>query len=266
MSAAVVALAHEEDGRGHPLILLHAFPLHRGMWAPQREALAGIGRLVLPDLRGFGESPEGEGPATMDAMAADVLALADRLGIGRFVLGGLSMGGYVSLALLRRAAERVSGLVLADTRPGADTEEARANRRAVIERLREGGTAVLEETMMGPLFSERAPSAHPEIVERVRGWIRAVSPTGAAAALEGMARRPDSLALLESYPGPVLVLVGEEDRLTPPSESDAMAAAAARSRLVRIPEAGHLSNLEAHRAFSAALAEHWKACADRETP
>jgi pimeloyl-ACP methyl ester carboxylesterase len=264
MSADVVTLAHEEEGRGQPLILLHAFPLHRGMWAPQREALAGVGRLVLPDLRGFGASPEGTGPALMESMADDVLALADRLGIARFVLGGLSMGGYVSLALLRRAPERVSGLFLADTRCVADTDEARASRRASRERLLAEGTAVLEETMIGPLFSERTPRESPELVETVRGWIRSVSPTGAAAALEGMARRSDTRAVLENYEGPVLVLVGEEDTLTPPPESEAMAAAAPHSRLVRIPGAGHLANLEADRAFSAALAEHWKACADRE--
>jgi pimeloyl-ACP methyl ester carboxylesterase len=234
------------------------------MWGPQREALAGAGRLVLPDLRGFGQSPEGEGPATMEAMADDVLTLADRLGIDRFLLGGLSMGGYVSLALLRRAPERVAGLVLADTRCGADTDEARANRRSTRERLLAEGATVLEEAMIGPLLSERAPRESPELVERVRDWLRSASPTGAAAALEGMALRSDTRAVLESYEGPVLVLVGEEDRLTPPPESEAMAAAAPRSRLVRIPGAGHLANLEADRAFSSALAEHWKACADRE--
>jgi pimeloyl-ACP methyl ester carboxylesterase len=264
MTASIVPLAHEEEGSGHPLLLLHAFPLRRELWEPQRASLAGIGRLVLPDLRGFGASPEGSGAATMEAMAADVLALADRLGMERFVLGGLSMGGYVSLALLRAAPERVSGLVLADTRSGADTGEAREGRRATAARLLLEGSGVLEESMLGPLLSERTPVERPELVETVRGWIRAASPTGAAAALEGMARRPDSRAALESYAGPVLVIVGEEDRLTPPPESEAMARAAPRSRLLRLPGAGHLANLEAPEAFSTALAEHWKACAAKE--
>ena len=219
------------------------------MFEPQWSALAQRARFIVPDLRGFGGSNVPAGPSEMGAMADDVLALLDHLGIGSAVVGGVSMGGYVSLALLRNDPGRVRALVLADTQTSADDAQGRAVREATAQEvLAKGSPALL------PLLDRLlGASATPELRARVWRWMTAGSPEGQAAALRGMALRPDARDILARFGGPVLVVVGTEDVITPPAKARAMAELVPGAELVEIPGAGHLANLEQAAAFNAAL-------------
>lgn len=243
-------LAYREAGEGLPLLLVHAFPLSGAMWQPQLDGLAPHMRVIAPDLRGFGDSPLGQPPATLEQYADDLAALLDGLGIAQTALGGLSMGGYIAFAFLRKYRERVTALVLADTRAGPDSEEARQGRQRNAELAEREGAAPIAAQMLPKLL---APSAAPELRAQVEALIQANHGPGIAAALRCMAARPDSSLLLPTIDVPTLVLVGTEDTLTPPEEARAIQASVASSTLVEIPGAAHLANLEAPEPFNAAL-------------
>ena len=252
-----IAVAYDDAGSGAPVVLLHGFPFNRTMWRGQAQAVGEAWRFITPDLRGQGDTSLGEteGAATMEEMAADVAALLDELGVGRAVVGGLSMGGYVALAFCRAFPERVRALVLADTRAGADTDEARRTREENARRALSEGMAPITDAMLPKLLSAETREHRPEIVERVREMMLATKPEGAAAALRGMALRHDQTDLLREIEAPALIVVGSEDAVTPPSEAEAMNAEIKDSRLVRIEGAGHLSNVERPEEFNLALVE-----------
>lgn len=236
---------------GH-VVLLHAFPLSARLWRPQVAAAPANWRFAAPDLPGFGASPD---PPTddMDGMARAVLRALDDLGLERAVIGGLSMGGYVTLALYRLAPERFSGMILADTRATPDTDAQREGRRKMIATVRAKGPGAIADEMLPKLLGATTQRARPAVVADARAMIDSNTPAAIAAALEAMAGRPDSTPLLSSIKVPTLVLCGEEDVLTPPSDSEALHAGIPESSLVMLPSAGHLSNLEAPDPFSAAL-------------
>ena len=219
------------------------------MFEPQWTALGDRARFVVPDLRGFGESDGGSGPSEMSALADDVLGLLDHLGVGPAVVGGVSMGGYVSLALLRNDPGRVRALMLADTQTSADDEQARANREMTARDVLAKGSAALLPGVAKLL----GPGASAALGGQVAGWITAGVPEGLAAAQRGMALRPDSRDILARFGGPVLIVVGADDVLTPPAKARAMAELVPGAELVEIPGAGHLANLEQPAAFNAAL-------------
>ncbi|MCA1683005.1 MAG: alpha/beta hydrolase [Actinobacteria bacterium] len=259
MPTATVAgtpIRYLDAGHGHPaVVLLHAFPLQAAMWDDQVEALAGRWRVLAPDLAGFGSTPPPAEPraATMGDAATTVAGLLDHLGLGPVVVGGLSMGGYVAFALLRSRPELVAGLVLADTRAGADTPEVAERRTAQEAQVAERGTAELVEPMLASLLSDETRAERPEVVDRARSLMAANPPAGVIAALEAMKGRPDATAELATIGVPTLVVVGEHDEPSPPAEAEAMAAAIPGARLEVIPGAGHLSNLERPEVFTAAL-------------
>ena len=235
------------------LVLLHAFPMGAAMWQPQLDAFIGW-RTIAPALPGFDGSdrwPE----ASMDAYAAQVLGLLDALGVDRAVIGGLSMGGYAAFALLRKAADRASALVLADTRSTADTPELRAARAKMLGMLAERGPDAVAEEMRQNLFGPSTHRERPAVIEAVRRMITAQDANAIADAINAMLGRPDSGTLLESLRVPALVLVGEDDVMTSPSAAEQMHAAIRGSTLVRVPDAGHMSNLENPDAFNEAMRE-----------
>ena len=240
-----VELAAGVVGDGPPLVLLHAFPLSSAMWAAQVEGLAGVARVVTPDLRGFGASAPGTDDPSLDHAADDVAALLDRLGLGRVVLGGLSMGGYVAMAVLRRHPGRVAGLLLADTKAGADPAAARENRLRIADRLdADRSTDVLVEDVLPGLTGPTTAAERPEVVARVRAMVESAPPAAAAWAQRAMAARPDSLDVLRGVDVPALVLRGDEDGLAGPADVAAMADALPQGRLETLPRAGHLTALE----------------------
>jgi 3-oxoadipate enol-lactonase len=253
-SLADDALAHADVGRGLPVVLLHAFPLNRSMWEPQIAALFGECRCIVPDIRGFGDSPSG-GPYTMDRYADDVAALLDALQIERAVVAGLSMGGYVALALWRRHRKLVRALVLADTRAGADSAETARKRGELIELANTAGVDAVVEKQLPGLVGKSTREKQPELVERLRSLMNRTSVAGLTGALEAMRDRPDSTPMLATIDVPTLVVVGDEDVVTPIEEARAMHAAIRGSRLEVIPGAGHLSNLERPAAFNAAMSD-----------
>ncbi len=248
-----VKLAWEEAGAGLPVVLLHAYPLSSLMWAQQRSALAGKFRLITPDLRGFGGSALGEGDCTMELFADDVHALLAELKLGRVVLAGLSMGGYVAFAFYRKYPSAVRALILADTRAQADSEEGRQGRLETAALAEREGAAPVVDRLLPKLLGDSTLEGNPEVVAQVREMMLAASPAGMANAMRAMAARTDSVELLARIRCPALVLVGEEDKLSSPSEAEKMAGSIPQARFEIIPAAGHLSNLEQPAQFNAVL-------------
>jgi pimeloyl-ACP methyl ester carboxylesterase len=234
-------------GAGPVVVLLHGFPFDHTMWAGQIAALAPSHRVIAPDLRGYGQSEAPEGSAYgVDDLADDVLETLDAIGVsGPMILGGLSMGGYVALSIADRHPGRLRGLMLMDTRAGADTPEAAANRLTAAEHIESSGeTGPLLAVMLTKLFAEATRTDYPERVERIAAVMRHAPPAVVAATLRGLAARPDRTAVLPRIVVPTLVVVGAEDAITPPAEARAMAAAIPGATLVEVPAAGHLAPVE----------------------
>lgn len=248
-------LAYRDRGQGRPiaLLLIHGFPLDHRMWAAQLAGLSEQARVIAPDLRGFGRSAAAlAGPLTMDQHADDLAALLDHLGVGRAVVAGLSMGGYVAFAFWRRHRARVQALVLADTRAEGDSPPAQANRDASAAKVRAAGVAAIAGDMLPRLLAP-ASLANPRLVERLRAMMTDQPAETVIAALGGLRDRADSRPTLPTITAATLVLVGEQDALTPPADAIAMAAGIPAARLVVIPGAGHMSPMENPRAVNAAL-------------
>ena len=246
-------LAYDVRGRGDAVLLLHAFPLGGAMWDAQAEALAARFQVVRFDARGFGGSPPGDGPLTMERIADDAAALLDHLGLSRAAVCGLSMGGYAALAMVRRHADRLRALVLCDTRAGADSADQRGARAELAEKVLREGSAAAAEANLPKLLGRTTHQERPQVVAAARAIIEANPPRGIANALYGLAARADSSATLREVRVPALILCGEEDVLTPPAEAEALRAGIAGSRLRLLARAGHLSNMEEPAAFGAAL-------------
>jgi len=244
-------LAYTDTGSGRPVVLIHGYPFNRSLWNEQIAALSGSYRVIAPDLRGFGESDSSDGPSTMNRMAQDVALLLDHLGIPRVTIGALSMGGYVTFAFYKQFPSRVRGLILADTRAQADTEEAKQKRAQQAEKALSEGMAGIADAMLPKLLTPETVSKRPDIVKRVRDMMLKTKPEGAAAALRGMAERDDQTTLKISVP--TLIIVGAEDAITPVADSEKMNQAIAGSRLVVLENAGHVSNLERTEEFNEAV-------------
>lgn len=246
----------DSGGDGLPVLLIHAFPLHGGMWEPQVEALSDRFRFIAVDLKGFGgsDAPDDRSQYSVDSSADELAAVLDEAGVTKAVICGLSMGGYIAFALLRRHRDRVAGLVLADTRAEADPPEGVAKRTSQQELVEKEGIGALSDGLINALLAEPTREKKPDVVQRVRELMDNPA-AGYIGALEALKTRPDSTDDLVGISVPTLIIVGENDALTPVDFSRKMHERIGGSRLVVIPEAGHLSNLEAPEAFNGALAE-----------
>lgn len=248
-----IQLAYTDAGLGLPVVLLHGYPFNRTLWNEQVGALSNSYRVITPDLRGHGDSDASAGAATMNRMAQDVATLLDHLEISRAVIGGLSMGGYVALAFYKQFPSRVRALVLADTRAQADTEEGKQTRLQQAEKALAEGMAGIADSMLPKLLTPDTVSKRPEVVKRVRDMMLKTKPEGAAGALLGMAERDDQTSLLSQVSCPTLILVGQEDQITPVKDSEKMHREIVGSRLVVIENAAHVSNLERTEQFNEEL-------------
>jgi pimeloyl-ACP methyl ester carboxylesterase len=249
-----IELAYDDEGAGLPVVLLHGYPFNRSMWREQVEALAPGYRVIAPDLRGHGQTePTADEPATMQEMALDVAALLDELGLKRVTLCGLSMGGYVALAFHQKFPLRVRSLVLADTRAGADTEDARRGREEQALKVLKEGMRSIADGFIQKVLTPETINTRPEIVTRVRRMITGTNPQGAANALRGMALRRDYTESLPGIVSPTLIIVGSRDKITPPEEAGLLHREIRGSRLEVITGAAHLSNLERPAEFNRAL-------------
>lgn len=232
------------------VLLIHAFPVDARMWDEQVEALHSLGwRVAAPSLPGFGDSPAAGPVMAMGAAADRCLQALDAAGIERAVVCGLSMGGYVTFELWRMARQRVAGVVLANTRSGADTEQAADARRSLAARLRTEGSGFLVAAPPPLLAAAPGQGRWPAVL----GMMAEQSPEAIAAAAEGMAERRDSTPDLGTIDVPALVLTSDADTLIPPGVSLEMADHIAGADAVTLAGAGHLSNVEAPEAFSTAL-------------
>lgn len=258
------------------VVFIHGFPFNGTMWAPQLAAMPPGWRGLAPDLRGFGDTPLGDASGqmstgkkvggriaradepvlTMARLADDVAELIEAECDGPAVVCGLSMGGYVAFALLRRRPELIRGLVLADTRPGSDSDEKRENRMRMAQTARSAGMRPIADAMVPDLLAESTRDNAPDTVDTVQAMILDTPIPTLVAALAGMASRHDSTSALPDIAVPALVVVGEHDAITPVDDARAMTDAIPDADLHVIPDAGHLSSMENPEAFNAALREY----------
>ena len=249
-----VTLATDVRGDGPALLLVHGFPLDRSLWAHQVATLAGW-RRIAPDLRGLGGTIAPDDDYSIAAYADDLIGLLDRLQVSRAVVAGLSMGGYIAFDMVRRYRERVAGLILCDTRADADGPEGRASRDAMIALVKEQGVGAVAERLLPRVLGRATQVTQPHLVDQVREMMTRAPVGGVAGALRAMRDRADSTPLLPSISVPTLVVVGQEDEVTPPAIARAMTDAIPSAAMTVIPGAGHLSPLEAPTAVSRVLAE-----------
>ncbi len=239
-----MSLAYHDQGSGVLLVFLHAFPLNRSMWVEQEQALSSRFRILTVDLRRHGESDAPLWHYTLDQAADDVIGLLDHLSIRQALFVGLSMGGYILFALYPKYADRVKGMVLADTRAQADTEEGRRARFEMAQIAYQQGAVAIADIMIPKLLSPDTIRMKPELVQRVRAMIEGNQVSGIAGDLMAMAERPDSIPLLQQITCPTQIIVGELDLPTFQEDAKLMADKISNARLTIIPGSAHLSNLE----------------------
>ncbi len=275
ISLADIEMTVEDRGSGQVLLFVHGFPLDHTMWRWQIDEFSARYRVLAPDLRGFGSSTLGNGQVTMRRYADDLAAMLDRLNVReKVVFIGLSMGGYVAWQFWQKYADRLAGLILCDTRAVADTPQTKAGRVELAARVNSEGPQAAVDAMLPKLFASQTPSsstgegrgegeAHTQDVASLssnsalaetRAAILRNSPAGIAAALAGMAERPDVTEMLGSITVPTLVVVGEHDAISTPAEMRTIAGRIPGTQFALISAAGHMSPLENPRAFNAALA------------
>ncbi len=248
------AIGYDDVGSGVPVLFLHGFPHNRALWAPQLGALAVPARTICMDLRGFGESEPGDHDG-VDGYADDAAVLLDVLGIDRVVLAGLSMGGYASFAFWRRHRDRVRALVLCDTRATADNDTSRAARVEMQAMAIERGSSAVANQMIAGMIGKTTREKNPELADELHRMMSLAPVIGVVGALNALMTRPDSTPTLATIDVPTLIVVGDEDVLTPPKDARAMHLAISGSRLEVIAGAGHVSNLERPATFNHVLSE-----------
>jgi pimeloyl-ACP methyl ester carboxylesterase len=244
---------YEIRGSGPPGVLLHPFPCDHEFWNPVAGTLDSRYRLILPDLRGHGESEIGEGPALMQKHASDIARVLDAAGVGKAAFVGCSIGGYILFEFWRRYRERVTSLALCDTRPQADTAEGRANRLKAAAAVLEQGTEPFIESMIPKLMGRTTVARRPDLVDGARAMMRKMSAGDISLVLRGMAERPDSVGDLKSINVPTLIVIGEEDVLSTVADGELMRQNIGGSQLKVIPKAGHYAPWEQAEALGTVL-------------
>lgn len=246
------AISYNERGEGQAVLFVHGFPLDSRIWDLQLDDLSDLGRIITMDLPGFGESI-GELPFTIRGLADVIHELIGQIGARRCVLAGLSMGGYVALAHATAYPEDLAGLILIDTRAEGDTAEGKQNRMKMVEAVRKGGSKVVAEQMMPKMLSEGTLKKRPDLVKKVRDIMEACPPITIENALIAMRDRDDFTDRLASIACPTLILVGDQDAITPPAMSEAMAKNIPDAKLKVISDCGHLSSMEQAEQVSKAI-------------
>jgi pimeloyl-ACP methyl ester carboxylesterase len=234
----------DEQGSGPPLVLLHPFPANHRFWGPVLPHLAERYRVLTPDLRGSGDSNAGDGPATMAKHAADIDRICEMAGVTRAVFAGVSIGGYILFEFWRRYSARVAALILCDTRATADTPEGKANRLKSIPEVELHGPAKFVAEQSLKLLGETTRRNRPDVCRAAMAILNESTVAGIRALQQGMAERPDSVPTLATINVPTLVIVGEEDDLTPPENAEQIHRGTAGSKLVKVPAAGHYAAFE----------------------
>jgi 3-oxoadipate enol-lactonase len=236
-----------------PVILIHGFPFNQEMWQPQVQALQKNFRLVTYDNRGHGQSDVGDGQFMIEYMVDDLMGLLDQIAAPKAVLCGLSMGGYIALRAVERNPDRIHALALCDTRSEADSNEAKLKRAASVRTVKDKGNAGFAEGFLKLIFAPKSFENNPKAVETIRKIILENSPLGVCGTLLALASRTDTTAALAQIKVPTLIMVGDQDPITPPSAAEAMHKAIKGSEMHVIPGAAHMSNLENSNVFNTHL-------------
>ena len=237
-------IAYQILGDGPSVILLHPFPANHEFWLPVAQSLSTRYRLIMPDLRGHGESDIGEGPATMAKHAVDIARVMDDADVGRAPMVGISIGGYALFEFWRQQRGRVAALGLSNTKAPADSPEAQAGRRQAAAEVMERGTEPFFQSMIPRLLGKTTRETRPDLVEGALEMMRKMSPADVAAVQRGMAERPDSVDTLKTINVPTLLVTGDEDILTGVNEAELMHRHIAGSELRVLPKAGHYAAWE----------------------
>jgi pimeloyl-ACP methyl ester carboxylesterase len=249
-------LGYDDLGDGSPVLLIHGFPLCRQMWQPQLRALRSAGwRGIAPDLPGFGASPPGEKPWTMDRYADELVLLLDDLGLERVVVAGMSMGGYVLMNLLERYPRRVRAAVFVATRAAADDAAGRERRTRLAEAALSDRTEEIVAGFEAVLFAPATVRRRPELVGQVRAWMEQADPRGLAGGLLAMRDRPDFLEKLAGFDLPALVAAGEEDQAVGNEHYRTLLEGLPRAQGCLLPGGGHMVNLECAEDFNRCLVD-----------
>jgi Predicted hydrolases or acyltransferases (alpha/beta hydrolase superfamily) len=250
-----ITIGFAEHGSGPDVLLLvHGHPFDRSMWDPQIDAVTRAGwRVIVPDLRGYGETSVVPGTTPLDVFAADLAALLDHLQVEDVAIGGLSMGGQIVMEFVRQHPQRVRSVLLAATFPQAETDEGKRNRNAMADRLLREGMLRYADEVLPRMLAPRSIERLPDVAAHVRSMMRATDPKGAAAALRGRAERPSYEATLQGVSVPTLVVVGSEDAFTTRQDAERMRDLVTDSELLWLQGVGHMPNLEHPTAFNAAL-------------
>lgn len=245
-------ISYVEEGSvtARPVIFIHGFPFSKAMWADQVAALKDTVRVLAYDVRGHGNSEPGEATFSIDLFADDLLAFMDALKLDKAVVCGLSMGGYIALNAIQKQPQRFSGLMLIDTQCGADTPEGKEKRRKTIAFIHKNGLEVYAEESLKNLFAQVSFETRSKEVNFIRTTILNTPADVICRTLQALADRKESCSYLPNIKIPVCVVVGSEDKITPPQVAQKMADAIPRSTVVVIDKAGHLSNLEASSEFT----------------
>ena len=238
-------------GEGMPLILLHGFPLDQRLWLQQLDYLSKNYCVIAPDLRGFGQSTLTEEPYSMADLAEDVEQVRQHLTDDQPVaLCGLSMGGYVAFEYWRRYSKRLTALILVNTKPEADTDQGRADRRAMSERAHQLGSWQAVSGMLPKLLSEEHFAQRGAPFHAAEQMLRACSADAVSSAQRAMAERADFIALLPALRTPTMVITGEEDTIAPPTATRKWAAVLPDSQCHVLAGAAHLTPLEQPQQFN----------------
>jgi 3-oxoadipate enol-lactonase len=237
-------ISYEVAGSGPSVVLLHPFPVHHEFWLPVAQILSSRYRLILPDLRGHGESSLGNGPAAMQKHAADIARVMDAAGVDRAPLIGVSVGGYAIFEFWRGFRDRATALVLCNTKAPADSPEARANRLQTADDVLQRGTEPFFESMIQKLLGESTRRSRPELAEGALRMMRKMSAENVAGVQRGMAERSDSIATLKTITVPTLIITGDEDLLTGLPEAELMKQNIPGSQMKVVAKAGHYSPWE----------------------
>lgn len=246
-----IPIFYDDMGTGPAVVLIHGFPLDRRMWHPQAERLAAEGfRVITPDLRGFGESWAGDIPCSISTYADDVATLLKDLGIGKAVIGGMSMGGYILMDMLERHRELFSAAMFIVTRSVGDTPEAKEKRTVLARDIDRIGPRVAADSFKGILFADETLAENPALADKVYEWMANANPEGLSNALLAMRDRKDYTPLLASFDLPALIVGADRDKAVPQDVLEIIGDHLPDSRTWIIHGGGHLVNLEQPEAFN----------------
>ncbi|WP_442603265.1 alpha/beta fold hydrolase [Paenibacillus sp. KN14-4R] len=244
-----------DKGQGPALLLLHGYPLDHRMWDAQIEYFRHTHRVIVPDLRGMGQSEGTPSNITIDHYADDIITLLDELGINRVTVAGFSMGGYVLFALLRKAPSRISAIALVNTRADADTKDGQRSRLEAARNLLEHGSIAARQAMLSKLLSDTTLHDQPHLADEVGNWMTEMDPLGLVHAQLAMAFRPDSTSMLASIRVPTIVIGGEHDKIIPPQLIKQLANSIPNAKYRLIAETAHLTPVEKPDAFNNLLSD-----------